>query len=153
MPAPSATRVRFATDWEVNQSIDEETRESLRVHANCPEMIDRRLRELDHGWDIERLLETNASALALLGLIKSRWSAWWLLLSLTVMGFLLQHAIQGWCPPVWLFRRLGVRTRREIDEERTALKILRGDFHAATGDQQPTPEQLLNMVRQPMPQE
>ena len=27
-----------------------------------------------------------------------------------------------------VFRRLGVRTRREIDGEKFALKILRGDF-------------------------
>jgi hypothetical protein len=29
---------------------------------------------------------------------------------------------------VGLFRRLGVRTQREIDEERYALKLIRGDF-------------------------
>lgn len=38
------------------------------------------------------------------------------------------HAFQGWCPPVNLFRRLGVRTQREIDEERYALKLMLGDF-------------------------
>ena len=45
-----------------------------------------------------------------------------------VCGFLLQHAIQGWCPPVPVFRRLGVRTSFEIEQERYALKSLRGDF-------------------------
>ncbi len=45
-----------------------------------------------------------------------------------VAGFLFQHAVQGWCPPVPLFRRLGFRTAREIDHERYALKALRGDF-------------------------
>jgi hypothetical protein len=44
------------------------------------------------------------------------------------MGFLLQHAVQGWCPPLPLLRRLGVRTADEINEERYALKALRGDF-------------------------
>jgi hypothetical protein len=39
-----------------------------------------------------------------------------------------QHAIRGWCPPVPLFRRLGVRTQREIGREIVALKTLRGDF-------------------------
>ena len=42
--------------------------------------------------------------------------------------FLLQHAVQGWCPPVPFFRRRGVRTAREIEIERYALKALRGDF-------------------------
>jgi hypothetical protein len=45
-----------------------------------------------------------------------------------VLAFLFQPAIQGWCPPVPLFRRKGVRTRREIDAEKYALKALRGDF-------------------------
>lgn len=45
-----------------------------------------------------------------------------------VAGFLLQHAIQGWCPPVPAFRRLGIRTAREIEAERYALKVIRGDF-------------------------
>ena len=40
----------------------------------------------------------------------------------------LQHAVQGWCPPLAVWRRLGVRTQSEIDEERYALKALRGDF-------------------------
>ena len=52
-----------------------------------------------------------------------------------VATFLLQHAVQGWCPPVGLFRRLGVRTEREIDEERYALKLMRSDFGGV--DQQP----------------
>src|SRR5439155_25183417 len=45
-----------------------------------------------------------------------------------VLPFLFQHAIQGWCPPVPILRRKGVRTRREIDAEKYALKALRGDF-------------------------
>ena len=35
-------------------------------------------------------------------------------------------------PPVLLFRRLGVRTRREIDRERFALKVLRGNVDQIT---------------------
>jgi hypothetical protein len=31
-------------------------------------------------------------------------------------------------PPIPLFRRLGVRTAREIERERYAIKALRGDF-------------------------
>jgi hypothetical protein len=48
-----------------------------------------------------------------------------------VGGFLFQHAIEGWCPPVPILRRLGFRTAREIDIERVALKTLRGDFRTA----------------------
>src|SRR5690348_10746194 len=37
-------------------------------------------------------------------------------------------ALQGWCPPVPFFRSRGVRTAYEINQERYALKALRGDF-------------------------
>lgn len=50
------------------------------------------------------------------------------LIPLVVGGFLLQHAVQGWCPPLPLFRRGGVRTQTEIEQERYALKAIRGDF-------------------------
>ena len=46
----------------------------------------------------------------------------WLWLPGFVTAFLFQHAVQGWCPPVPLLRRLGVRTAREIELERSALK-------------------------------
>jgi hypothetical protein len=52
----------------------------------------------------------------------------WLWLSGAVFGFLLLHGVQGWCPPVPVLRRLGIRTRGEIDREKYALKVLRGDF-------------------------
>jgi len=45
-----------------------------------------------------------------------------------VLVFLFQHSVQGWCPPLPVFRRLGVCTRSEIDQEKFALKALRGDF-------------------------
>jgi hypothetical protein len=56
----------------------------------------------------------------------------WLLLPIVVQSFLLQHALQGWCPPVPVLRRLGVRTADEINQERYALKALRGDFPQAS---------------------
>jgi hypothetical protein len=57
-----------------------------------------------------------------------------LALPLVVQGFLLQHAVQGWCPPVALLRRRGVRTSMEIAEERNALKALRGDYRDIPGN-------------------
>jgi hypothetical protein len=57
----------------------------------------------------------------------------WFLLPTVILPLLLLHAIQGWCPPVLLLRRLGVRTREEIDRERYALKALAGDFAGVEG--------------------
>ncbi len=123
-------QVRAATSSEVNRQIDREIWTHLRQYEGRSEAdITRRIRELEREWDMERLLQANASALSLtgvfLGLTGSRK---WLLLPGVVLSFLVQHAVSGWCPPVPIFRRLGVRTRREIDQEKFALKILRGDF-------------------------
>jgi hypothetical protein len=122
-------RVPEHTSAEVNSRIARSTAESVRWHARHPERIEQRLRALDREWDIERTLEANAATLALTGaalgiFVDKRFLA----LPATVAAFLLQHAIQGWCPPVPFFRKRGVRTMREIDEERYALKTLRGDF-------------------------
>jgi hypothetical protein len=51
-----------------------------------------------------------------------------LLLPAAVLTFLAQHALQGWCPPLPILRRHGVRAAREIERERYAIKALRGDF-------------------------
>ena len=61
-------------------------------------------------------------AAVFLGLVANRK---WFLLPGVVGGFLLQHAVQGWCPPLPLFRRMGVRTQNEIEHERAALQALR----------------------------
>jgi len=64
-------------------------------------------------------------------------NGWWLILPAAVTAFLFQHAIQGWCPPVPILRRLGFRTSDEINKERYALKAVRGDFAAASQGQVP----------------
>jgi hypothetical protein len=123
-------RVRRFTDPEVLYRIEQDMEKSINFYAQQPpEVISRRIEELEREWDMERVLGTNAAALALtgafFGLVASRK---WLLLSGTVLGFLMQHAVSGWCPPVPIFRQLGIRTRSEIDREKFALKVLRGDF-------------------------
>jgi hypothetical protein len=131
--------VRARTNPEVNQRIDATIEERIRFYATQPrELVSKRIEELDQEWDIERYLETNAAGIALTGVVFGLVRKKWLLLSATVLGFLLQHAIHGWCPPIPLLRKFGVRTRREIDREKYALKILRGDFQSMPGD----PEEL-----------
>jgi hypothetical protein len=123
-------RVPAHTPPEYNQRIRRSTQANVMRYARQGrQAIDRRLAELDREWDIERLLEANASTLVVVGCALGAFvSRKFFVLPALVGGFLLQHAIQGWCPPVPVFRRLGVRTQREIDEERFALKALRGDF-------------------------
>jgi hypothetical protein len=129
----SEDRVRANTSAEINQKIDREIESRVREYAQrSSDDLTRRIRELDREWDIERLLETNASALAFAGLLLGvAHNKKWLFLPAVVLPFLFQHAVQGWCPPIPILRRLGVRTRKEIDREKYALKALRGDFHKA----------------------
>lgn len=126
-------RVRSSTPHGIRERIDQETvRRIDRTAAGGRDAISRRLRELDEESDIERYLEVNASLLALAGVVLGATvNRRWLVVPAVVTAFLLQHGIQGWCPPLPLFRRLGVRTRREIDAERYALKVLRGDLATA----------------------
>lgn len=130
MPASTLFRVPFNTKDEVNSSIRSRTEDSLDRYIFSPRReIDDRLRELSREWDVERTLETNAALLSLAGLgLGIKIDRKWLALPLVVASFLLQHALQGWCPPVTVLRRLGFRTATEINAERCALKLLRGDF-------------------------
>ena len=129
LPA-TTTRVAEHSDESVNQRIRRRTQENLELYgAAGGDFIDNRLRELDREWDIERLLEANAASVVLAGLLLSAAvSRKWILLPVAVGGFLLQHALQGWCPPLIWFRRMGFRTASEIETERYGLKVLRGDF-------------------------
>jgi len=130
MAIPSTTqRLRDNTDPDVNERIYRETEQRLEEIGTSRDRINERIQDLDHEWDIERMLMANASTLALVGtVLGATLNKRFLLIPGVVTGFLLQHALQGWCPPMPLFRRAGVRTANEIEAERAALKAMRGDF-------------------------
>lgn len=140
LPATNA-RVPMHTAEERNREIREQIRRNVeRTAAEGPAAIDRRLAELDREWDIERTLETNAATLALTGsILAATVDRRWIALPMAVSAFLLQHALQGWCPPIPVIRRLGVRTAGEIAEERYALKALRGDFDDVCAERATSP--------------
>ncbi len=126
----TGARVSENTAETVNASIQRQTKEGVAYYASAgSEAIERRLEELDREWDIERVLEANAAGLTLiavvLGVVENRR---WFVFPGLIAAFLLQHAVQGWCPPLPMLRRLGFRTAAEINRERCALKALRGDF-------------------------
>lgn len=135
MSTTTANRVAVNTAEEINRRIRQQTEARIRALAANPAGIERRLEELDEEWDIERVLETNASALAFGGLaLGATIDRKWLALPALVTAFLFQHAVQGWCPPIPILRRFGIRTAQEIEHERTALKALRGDFATLVPD-------------------
>lgn len=121
----TARRVERATAENVNRRIAADTQARLRGLAGHPAAIERRLGELDREWDVERALEANAATLALTGTLLAAFAdRRFLWVPAVVSAFLLQHALQGWCPPVPVLRRLGFRTMREIDDERDRLKAM-----------------------------
>ncbi len=125
----TGSRVAEHSPAAANRRIWRRIGDSVHYYARHPHLIGERLEELDREWDIERTLEANTALLFLAGLgAGAAWSPHWRWLGAGMGVFLLQHAIQGWCPPVSLFRRLGIRTAAEIEAERQALKALRGDW-------------------------
>ena len=142
LPATS-TRVELASDQEINAAIRRRADADVtRLEGTPRDVVERRLRSLEAEWDIERVLQLNASILALTGVALGKYvDRRFLLLPAVVFTFFAQHALQGWCPPVPVFRRLGVRTFREIERERYAIKVMRGDFDDVVPPGSADPEQ------------
>ena len=142
---PTTKRVRLNTSDNLNKKIKDRTIDNIEKYKNVDEeALTNRLRVLNKEWNTERVLEANASTLIListiLGLRKNRN---WFILTKLVSFFLLQHAVQGWCPPLPVIRRLGIRTPEEISNEKTAVKYLRGDFSFKSN----YPVEILEMIR------
>lgn len=105
-----------------NRRIAERTARRLAEIGTNPRAIRTRLACLEREWDIERVIETNAATAVLAGTILGLTvSRWFFALPLAVGAFLLEHAIEGWAPPVPPLRHLGLRTEREIEDERHEL--------------------------------
>jgi len=126
-------RVRDHSGQSSNRRIAERT--SARVEqliTRGRDAVSRRLAELDHEWDIDRALMVNfaiaGGAAYATGLYRYAQRPWlgrrrkgWLYFFSAQLGFLLLHGTLGWCPPLPVLRRLGVRTKAEIEAERQAL--------------------------------
>ena len=120
---PGFDSIRTGTPPFLNTDIDEKTRNNILWYSReDPDVIVARMITLDKEWDIERHLQLNAALLTFagltLGITKNR--LWYILPG--IISFLMgQQAIQGWSPPMEIFRRLGIRTRKEIDMEKYSL--------------------------------
>ena len=123
-------RVRSNTPVEINNRLDQAMMKRVWEYAKkSKEEISARILELDREWDVERVLETGAAGLSLGGVMLSIFKGRrWLILPAAVLASLLQHCLTRRCLPVQLVRTAGVRTRREIEAEKNALRVLRGDF-------------------------
>lgn len=120
---PYFDRIRAHTMTAVNDRIDEQIRKNVAQYSHSPEMIRERLRVLDEEWDIDRALMAQFSVIAFTSLVagisKNRS---WLWLPALQLPFLFLHSARGWCPPMPILRRLGFRSRQEIDMEKHELR-------------------------------
>ena len=142
---PTTKKAAHHTSNQVNQNIRDKTVCTINTNKEKSKFIlSDKIQELNYEWDTERVLETNAASVILfssiMGLINKK--RYWFLLIGTVGFFLLQHALQGWCPPLPVIRKLGVRTADEINNEKIIYKLLRQDFSMNTNDT----SKLLNMA-------
>lgn len=81
MFAATATHLSSHTSWHLNEHIRHATEERIAEYEGNDRkaLITRRLKELEHEWDVERTLQTNFATFSLIGLalaFKSdkRWS-------------------------------------------------------------------------------
>lgn len=120
---PTFQRVERSTSPAIHNEILMNIEKIVHEYRHKKELeIENRIRELDYEWDTERTLEANFAAVVLLSAILSAvHHKKWLYLTGTASVFLLQHALQGWCPPLPVIRKLGIRTASEIYLEKMAL--------------------------------
>lgn len=115
----------------VNKRIDDRVERCVRYMAQQERTeISGYLEKLEREWDLNRAVTVVGSLAAVAGLLLGRRDGGrWRVLSGVAAGLMLQHGLLGFGPLARVVRALGgVRTRREIDLEKFALKALRGDF-------------------------
>lgn len=122
----SQKRVEKNTRTSVKARLEDERDERVEhIKRAGRGEIEKRLRELDQEWDIERTLQTNMGLVLSATLVAAAThSRAWTVMSGMVAAFFLQHSLQGWCPPLPIWRKAGVRSAKEIDEERTELELV-----------------------------
>jgi hypothetical protein len=115
---------KFSPEYQGQQAYDRLPIEHV-MRANHLQ-LSRRLAELDHEWDIERLLELHLAGTTIVGItlgtVRNRL---WLILPIAAAGFMLQQVFEGWCPQVAVLRGLGFRWAAEIRDEKSMLLAFR----------------------------
>lgn len=130
MPLATETRAPVAGTRERNENIWQRTGENLARHAaGGKAAIDRRIAELELEPDIESMIERDAAIAGLAGAFLAFLAGRrWFILPAVAAGLLLQYSGTRQGLAADMLRRLGYRSRREIEYERFGLKALRGDF-------------------------
>lgn len=129
MLAPTTSRVENNSSEKINLTFQQDIKERInRYKGASPIAIDQRLDKLDREINIERAIELEAPMMIGLGVVLAALQdKRWAMLSAFAASMVIFHNLQGWYPLLPIFRRMGIRTQNEVEQEREALRILRGD--------------------------
>jgi hypothetical protein len=132
MSVATTHRVEANTSDALNTQFDKQLKANIQKYANATTAeLDQRLVELDREWNIERIIEMQApTAIALGAILGATGNRKWYGYAAVAASMVILHNLQGWYPLLPLFRRLGIRSQHEIEQERSALRALRGDHKA-----------------------
>ena len=101
----------------------------LEVIDAGPQAIEARLEELDREWTVGRVIKAAAGVLILGGLLLTYFLGWpWLAVPAVGALCLLQYLFAPVSPLGGLCAYCGFRSGGKIEQERLALRTLRGDF-------------------------
>ena len=108
---------------------DQLTRNLARVVEEGPAAIEQRLESLSWEWSSGRLAKIAIGFVILTGAVLSVYVSPWFMIVPALGGMLLVQFF--FAPKSWvgeIFHSMGYRRRDEIEQERLALRALRGDF-------------------------
>ena len=105
-----------------------------------PDAICERLAQLDREWTTGRASKATAGLMIVAGLaLTAVFDPWWLVLTAAGGLLLLPYLFGRRSPLGYVFHQFGLRRGSEIEQEKVALKALRGDFQNL-----PTAQQVVN---------
>ena len=117
------------TTLEKTTETEKDIQENINHYYHDHDKIDERIEALDREMDLETYLQIEGAALTIAGVVLGMASnKKWLALPLIASAIALSNISRKWHKPIGLFRKLGLRSRVEIEKEKYALKALRGDF-------------------------
>jgi hypothetical protein len=94
-----------------------------------PQAIEDRMTALDREWTAGRVTKAVIGVLIVAGFaLTALLGPWWLILPAVSGVFLLQYLFTRTSWLGKMFHEMGYRTGFEVDQEKMALKVLRGDF-------------------------
>jgi hypothetical protein len=127
-------------------------KDSVRFYGTLgSQAVSDRLRALEDEPDVESMATLALAGTGFLALIFGlAGSRLWKIVAWLSLPLIFIHARGRLGAPVEFLKTLGLRTRKEIEEEKYALKALRGDFRDVGGmqaDGMPDPESALHAAR------